>query len=320
MPRLLLVSFFLLFAAPPPADTGYQKHPLSSRDPEPLLVRGQGLEISRSEYQDYLLARFGRSFTEDMVFDLCLARAVKAAKLAPGALDQSMEEARDTLKRYGGDLPAWNQEDRRVQICNQELTRLRLEALIRAERKPSPKQLRELFDEVYGVDGQKVKVRHIFVSWNESERRLREAGGERRPNRQEIREHALQRIRQFKTQLQQGKSFYALLKKSDDLRTKTLLQNPLRRQLAGLIEGYNYQRFGRAFAKAVRALKKGEFSDVVPSTHGLHLILLVDRKVTRFEDVREQLIQRFADGPILISEVEALRNRLLQDYKVEFLR
>jgi hypothetical protein len=321
LPRTLLLT--ALFAAllgaqagPAQAET-LPRHPLSAQPPSTPVLRMQGGSLSLEGYKDYLLARFGRSFAEDYAFDACLERATREKGLAPDAPRLAGEHADDTLREYGGQLPAWQLEDRRVRILAEELRRLRAEALVRAEREPSKEDLRALFDETYGVDGQRVKIRHILVSWNGSEQRLRGPDRDKRPNRQQIREHALARARELRKKLDEGRSFYSLLKESDDPITRSLVNNPLRRQYAGLIEDYNYQRYGQEFADAVRALKKGEISAPVLSSHGLHLILLVDREVTRYEDVAEEIERRFQQRPLLFSEVEALRKKLFERYQIQ---
>lgn len=304
----------------------FQSHPLALREnPTPLIrLNSPGseaapLEIGLTTYEHYLLARFGRSFAEDLALDLCLERACAAEQLAPDAVEEAQRSATEILQRFGGELPERERADRRVRIVNEEIRRLRTQALVRAHRRATDEQLRALFDEVHGVDGQKVKVRHLLVSWNGSEQRLREAQKDGRPpNRQEIRDHALARAQALRQQIEGGRSFYALLDQSDDPSTQTLLQNPLRRQLAGLIEDYNYQRYGAAFAEAVRALEPGEVSQPVLSSHGLHLILLVSREVTRFEDVREALRARFQEAPLRYEEVEELRKELFTRFGVEF--
>ena len=61
-------------------------------------------------------------------------------------------------------------------------------------------------------------------------------------------------------------------------------------------------------------LKVGEVSLPVASSVGYHLVQLLDRKITKLEDVEEQLRQELARGSAKPAAVSALRRALFEKH------
>lgn len=286
---------------------------LAGQKPETrTLARAKGLTVTTGAYLRYLGARFGRSFLEDLVFAHLVAAECRAQGLARSATALAKAQALRQLEKSGrrdrsGDLVA--------RLANEILLRHRVDALVRAGRDPTDADLRRLFDDRYGVDGERVRLRHVLVGFPATKRRLA-AAGRRDPAPQEVALAAAERAARLRQKIAAGAAFDSLLGFSDDPTTQSLLQHPNHAVHAGFLEGYNYQRYGVPFATAVRRLGEGEISDPIRTTHGYHLIQLVERRTTRYEDVREELVQRFRARPADAAEERKLRRQLFAKYEV----
>ena len=124
------------------------------------------------------------------------------------------------------------------------------------------------------------------------------------------------RAEDLKSRLASGEPWPKVLLESDDRTTRALLRDPARRDEAGLLDGYNYRRYGPGLASVVRSLAVGVVSDPVKTDMGYHIVQVISRKVTRLEDVvgalRKELRARAA-SPV---EAEVLRKRLFAEHEV----
>lgn len=306
---------------------------------DPVLARaGRGLTVTRTEYLEYLFAVFGRSRLEELLLDRAMERELRRTDLT--GIDPEVRagladpEARTELalreiiaSDYGGDAQAYaaalrrqgrSPAEARRALRLQVLREDRITALVQARRTADERALRRLFDRVHGVDGLRVRVRHLFVSFHAERQRLA-ARGEPRPI-PEVRVEAAARARaeRLAAAYRAGESFEELVARgSDDPLARQLARDPARRKEAGEIPGYNFQAFGSAFAAAVRAMRPGEVRGPVRSSHGYHLIQLVTAVRTRFEDVREELRRRLRREPATLAERRRLREWLIREYGID---
>lgn len=205
------------------------------------------------------------------------------------------------------------QSDLRQKFITEALRELRVNALVGADRAKDPKALKTLFDHRHGVDGQRVQVRQILVSYSATRDRLLAAGES--TDDAAVRAAARKRAQGLHEELLAGRKLESLLDESDDRLTRRLLRDPKRREKAGFLAGYNYTRYGSGIANVVRGLKVGEVSGPVESSTGYHLVQVVERRITRFEDVRARLQQEVARAPATPAEVLALRKALFEKYR-----
>ncbi|GEM_PF-3187796 len=304
----LIFLFLPIFLAPWPA------HPLQSRgDP---IGSFEGKSRSLKEYKSYLLAKSGRSEQVAFFFDLCLAKACDEKKLVPDALFEAQKKAKKELQDRGEPLDPKLREDLMTRFTLLFLHGIRLNALAPTMRKVTDEALHQVFDRVYGVDGLRARVRHVLVSFIGTRELLRKKLG-REPTTKELQRESKARIDAVEKQLKKVGDFGRILHFSDDPSTQTLLQDPRYKKQAGEIPDYNFQRFGIRFAEAVRNLKIGEVSRPVRSSHGWHLIQLLDLRKTRFEDVREDCKERFLHAAPDGFEERRIRQRLFERYKVQ---
>jgi parvulin-like peptidyl-prolyl isomerase len=297
-----------------------------------VLAEGSGVRITEREYKDYLYQVFARARLEEMVLDRLLEKEAAALGLA---VDQARIEAdakaalaHVLAEEYRGDEAAmrrgfaaqgYRPEDR---LAAERFARRRSwlsQEILRKTRTVSDERLHARFDELYGVDGQKVEVRHLFVSFGTVREGLLKAG--RRLEdipAAEVEKAALARIEPLQEQLRQGRDFAELVREhSDEAEARALAADARTRDRAGRIEGYNYQHFGSELAVAVRALQPGQVSAPVKSLSGWHLIKLDSRVVTKLADVAEQVKAAVLADPPSLAEGYGLRARLLAKYPVE---
>lgn len=275
---------------------------------------GSALTLELEDYKRFLVARADRAFLDEFVFARLIAHECRARRLARTA---PMMARANSLRHFR--LQKVRDPDGRHQraMANAELLRMRVDALVRATRTVQDRDLRLAFDEQYGLGGVRVAVRQVFVSMIASERRLRAAGATA-PSEAEIDAAARKRCAQLHDALALADvSFADVVRQTDDPATKTLLADPrASKTRAGVIEGYDYQRYGPEFAKAVRSLAVGATSKPVRTSHGYHIIEVMQRTRTRFEDVAATLRKRLASAPAGPRETQELRTRLFKKYAI----
>ncbi len=249
---------------------------------------------------------------EDHLFDVLLARECRVRGLARSAPLLARGMATQRLHETGRDLSK-NNDDLRRKFIAEALRELRIDALVSADRTRDPKAVKALFDHRYGVGGVRVSVRQILVSFAATKDRLATAGEP--ADDTATRAAARKRAQELRMEIQAGRDFASLLAKSDDRITRRLLRDPARSASAGFLKGYNYTRYGENFASVVRGMGVGEVSAPVESNVGFHLVHLVDREITRFEDVEARLRQEVGRRRATPPEVLALRKALFGKYR-----
>ena len=280
------------------------------------LVDGR-IPITLEEYRAHLLARSGRRPLNELVYQRILSQRAAEAGLqidpeqVAAAVEASWSQLLDL--RHGGNEEALAAElwtagfrvEEHLQNLRSDARRDALEdALCRSERVLDEPALRARFDLEYGVDGEKVELRHLLISKSKVRAELI-AGG--RPVAEltdaVLDEAMLARAEGLLTQLQDGADFEAL--------AKTSSHDSSVRSNGGRIPGYNYARYGAPMAAAVRTAQVGVPTGPVVTAAGVHLILVETRTVTAFEDVSEDLRARLAAEPASWEERSRLRAELL---------
>lgn len=280
------------------------------------LVDGS-IAITLEEYRAHLLARSGRRPLNELVYKRVLAQRAAEAGLQidpqeiAEAVDASWSQLRDL--RHGGDEAALAAElwtagfriDEHLQNLREDARRDALEnALCRHRRVLDEPTLRARFDLEYGVDGEKVELRHLLISKSKVRAELI-AGG--RPANEltdaVLDEAMLTRAEALLTQLDDGAEFEAL--------AKTHSHDASVRSNGGRIPGYNYARYGAPMAAAVRTAQVGAPTGPVVTAAGVHLILVESRTVTAFEEVARTLREQMSAEPASWEERSRLRAELL---------
>lgn len=269
-----------------------------------------GLDLQ--DYQRYLVARADRGLLADFAFVRLVAEECRRAGLARTAPQIARASALRRAKDFGSS-PAGQARMRAFQQA--ELERLRVDALVRKDRRVEERDLRLLFDTRYGLGGVRVEVQHILVSFVSTERRLQEAG--ETPTREVVEARSLEDATAIRRAILEARSLAALAHRSDDPTTVMRLQDPRTKARAAIIEGYDYQRFGPDFAACVRALEPGRISDVLRTSHGYHVLEVTKRTVTDYRDVEASLRADLATAPASPREVQELEQRLFARHGID---
>ena len=278
------------------------------------LAEFKGGTVDTATYLRYLAARLSKRYLEDLAFDLLLAReceALKIARSAPAlARPLAVQRKLDSRRRLDGEA-----EGRlSCKFANEALRQSRLDALSRYHRGRDAEAIRARFDHRYGVGGQRVRVRQILVSFTATRKRLAASG--KAENEKAVVAEAKARAERIHGRIMTGASISSLLDQSDDRTTRRLLAGSESRDKAGFLDGYNYDRYGAAFADAVRSLKVSDVSVPIRTEQGYHLIELEAREVTRFEDVEALVRKEVMTGPAKPAEIAILRSGLFKKYEL----
>ncbi len=145
-------------------------------------------------------------------------------------------------------------------------------------------------------------LRHILVS-----KRVRTSEGPVRSDSE-----ARARAAQILGELEGGLDFVQAVKQySDDTFTK---------RNEGRIVHYRKEFYGDEFHQAVNSLVAEQpRSGVVASPRGYHLVELIERRATKFEDVKVELEAFFKTRPPTVEEKHALTARLREKAEIEGL-
>lgn len=311
-------------SAPQTAAPAAQVRPDDEPLPDFLAARvGGTLAISLDEYRDFLLARNGRRPLNELIYRrLVDQRAAEAGiTVSPEEVEAAVQSSWSQLLdlRHGGDEQAlaaelWNAGFR----SEEHLANVRLEArrdllenaLCQRDRVLDEAVLRERFNLEYGVDGERVEVRHLLISKSKLRAELISLGRDPASLTDVVLDEAmLDRAQSLMEELEEGADFEVLAKVHSH-------DNSVRSN-GGRIPGYNYARYGAPMAAAVRTAQVGKATGPVVTTAGVHLILVDSRTVTAFEDVVEGLRTGMAAEPASWEERSLLRSEMLGSTAIE---
>lgn len=325
--RVVLLLTGLLFTPLPSQERGgYGRldgsgaffFPPFAADPDHVLLETSAGPVETSTYLRYLAAHEDTRHLEELAFDFVLARECESRRLLRSAPVLARGLATRRLHDSGRRTDDGGDSELRRKFANEALRQLRIEAIVRANRKIDEVELRALFERRYGVGGIRAELRQVLVSFAATRRRLARAG--RAADPAAVREAARTRATELHGRLGASVAFAQLLGESDDRGTRQQLKDPVRAAAAGLVSGYDQQRYGSSFTTAVQLLAIGEISPPVETTAGFHVVKLISRQATRFEDVADALRRQMSPGRVSPAEVSALRATLLEKYRVRVNR
>ena len=286
-------------------------YPQWVNQPDTALGKTSAGPIASATYLRYLAGRLGTRYLEDLAFEIALEQECAALGLARSAplLARSMAARRfhESGRRQVADPDGSLQR----KFANESLQRLRVDALVGAKRMADSAALQRLFDRRYGVGGHRVQVRQVLVSLEATRRRLE---SKNQPAGQaEVLAAARARARALH-QRAKADGIATVMGNTDERVARRMLRDPKRSAAAGVLEGYNYVRYGEVFAEQVRALEVSGLSAPLLSETGFHIVELLSRKTTRLADVEAALRAELSRGPAKPADVQALRKELLVKY------
>lgn len=253
-----------------------------------------GEAISQADYEKYLYQSFGKRPLSQLVDQRLVIAAASTYGIAPTAEAQQAifeervlqahqgrsEEQFLISLRDGGLSKEMFEKNLRLEIL-QELT---LNELVRQTRVPSDIKIQKAFEAKHGVDGVKVSVRHILIMPHFLRAEMIKGGADARSLDQgELKLKAKYMAMQCHERLVAGEDFISMVQEysHDQVSLRT----------DGMLPSYRPGLYGAAFTNAVATLKSGEYSEVIESGAGYHVVKMESRVVTKLEDVRVSLTE-----------------------------
>ena len=283
--------------------------------PAGVIIKSTAGSIDSSTYLRYLAARLGTRYLDDLAYDFLLGHECRTRGLARGASRLARGLAAQRFMGSGRKADADRTAEMRRKFAIESLRKMRIDALVRADRKVTDGELRELFHRRYGVNGERVSMRHVLVSFAATRRRLEAAGAG--AGDQAVEAAAMKRAEQLLARLKTGTRFEGLLPGSDDRTTRSQLADPSQAAEAGLLTGYVHPRYGKGIGDAARDLDVGQVSPLVRGRLGVHLVRLQSRKMTKLKAVAEALRRELRAERVSTSEALTLKRKLFEKYEYQ---
>lgn len=305
----------------------------SGEDPElppGVLAVVNGREITIDEYVGYLLASIGKSRLDEYVNRLLLDEEARqlAVSVTPQEVEAAVEERiRRIIKslylgkreEYLADLEKRHTdlEGEKVRLRQEVYYDMLMNRVVLGTREVTEEAVRRQFEKIYGEGGVQYVLRHILISTRSpragpGEAEAGSGGGTRGRIIRRSPGEARERAEKILQEIRGGLEFTQAVKQySDDAFTKAN---------QGRIPNYRKGSFGDSFHAAVEELTpESPVSGVVESPRGYHIIQLVEKRTTRFEDVKDDVEEVVRNLPPSAEERQSLLVRLRKEAKIEGL-
>ena len=175
----------------------------------------------------------------------------------------------------------------------------------------TPEVLEREFERVYGAGGVQLVLRHVLIA-----KGVIQGGAGKRIVRSDA--EAKARAESVLRELRDGLAFEQAVRQYSD--------DPYTASAGGRLLDYRADgpggrgSFGPAFDGAVRRLSLEQpLSGTVSSSRGFHIVELLERKVTKFADVKDALEKDVREKAATLEEKHALYDRLRKAAKIEGL-
>ena len=284
--------------------------------PPGSVAQVNGRLITLDAYKDYLFAVTGLRPLNDMISTMLLEE--EALKYDVTVTDVEIEEklrshmADYREKRHKGDQVSLDRE-LAAQGFDEAgyMAKLRIEfrrdllqeRLVLLTRVVTDEQKERFFERRYGIGGEKVVVRHCWVSPNRLvNEAVRSGTPAREVDRAAMEIQAEKTIRESRSRIMGGEDFAAVVQQqSHDLAT---------RDKGGVIPDYNYMHYGDVFAGQVRSLETGTVSEPFKTPAGWHVVRVDSRTTTTLEDVVDEIVEELLAQPPSWQEKSSLIQHL----------
>lgn len=256
--------------------------------PEGVLAVVDGKSVTLEEYKDYLWRINGAMRLNDYIDSLLVSK--KAAELGIAATDDEVRQKveddvqrqveglfRNDMERWRTALAdrGWTVEDYKAQQAVAMRHELLLTACILKARTVTEEKIKARFERDYGVGGVNYELRHILISTRSS----------RSPAAADpdFEAKARSKAERILRELRDGADFEEMVSLYTD--------ESFSKKRGGRITQYRPNLYGsEEFDAAVQSLTEpGQISGIVKSQRGFHIIQLVARTVTAYEDVKEDI-------------------------------
>ena len=240
-----------------------------------IVVVIDGREITREAYEDVLYTAFAENHLEAFIEDELVNAQAKKMGVQPDkdAIDKEVQKSVDTLlkTRFGGSedalrraliernmsLEGWK-KDLRAKARRTNL----IDLMIKKTRDGDSPSVLKKFEQKYGEDGKKYRVRHILISSKVINTRFYPKS-QYETEKAQIEADLKEQGKKLLTQLNSGADFEALAKANSDDFTAS--------RGGSLGEAWK-GRFGTEFDSTVNRLAIGQTSGLVKGRRGFHII------------------------------------------------
>ncbi|HVR75997.1 MAG TPA: peptidylprolyl isomerase [Planctomycetota bacterium] len=297
--------------------------------PPGVLARVDGRDITLDEYASYLLASLGKSKLSEFIDRLLVEEEAKRLGISVTSeqVESLVEERLDrTLKGlYQGNRDKFLEslarrrttlEDHRARLRQDLYYETLWSEVVLKTRQVTEADIRRHFERAYGEGGVQYVLRHILISTRVPAPGARAEGEAPAEGRTVIegrtRAEARGKADRVLKEIQAGTDFVQAVKLySEDAFTK---------QNDGRIPNYRKGFYGENFHKAVLELSPDQkVSGVVESPSGFHIIQLIEKQVTKLEDIRAEVEKAVKDQPPTVRDRHDLVERLRAKARVEGL-
>jgi hypothetical protein len=317
--------------ASPAETTGSAESPEGEPElPPGVLAIVNGREVTIDEYVGYLLASIGKSRLDEYVNRLLLDEEARqlAVSVTPQEVEAAVEERiRRIIKslylgkrdEYLADLEKRHTdlEGEKVRLRQEVYYDMLMNRVVFATREVTEDAVRRQFERIYGEGGVQYVLRHLLISTRGAQAGApeRDSGSGSGSRGRIIRRspgEARERAEKILEEIRSGLEFTQAVKQySDDAFTKAN---------QGRIPNYRKGFFGDSFHAAVQDLTpESPLSGVVESPRGYHIIQLVEKRTTRFEDVKDDVEEVVKNLPPSAEERQTLLERLRKEAKIQGL-
>ena len=290
--------------------------------PEGVVARLGDQDITLQQYKDELFRIYGYGALSEFLYRRLLGKEalrlgieVTAEQLELGwqkewtamlARSRGIElDVRNNLKALGYTVEQYKDQF----LVGMHATLLE-DQIIQTLRVPTEEQLRARFDLVYGLNGERVVLRHLMLNRSRTKTALRAVGT---PNELMTNDHLDAEIARRAAEL------LALAQGSEDFETlcRANSHDISVAQNGGVIPNYNFKHYGSDIADAVHAATVGEVFGPIQAPAATHLLKVESRVITEFAAVKEALIAELMADPPSNIERAALKDRLTSETTIE---
>ena len=300
----------------PPTEPATRKPPVDKATvplPPGVLARVDGEEITVDQYRDFLYREFHLDRFLNLVDRILIEK--KAGELGVVVTDEEIRDAADRDIQSGiervhkGDRASYEAslarrlrtiDSHRAVLMWRHRTKALVDRCVMKLRKITEQDVRAKFLEVYGPGGVHVQVRHLLL------RKKRTAAGNPGSGRDLMAE-----AQAIMDELEKDPGRFVELVKAHS-------EDPMTRRNDGFVPNYRSTLFGAAFHEVLTGLQaEGEIGGPVESDYGVHIMQLVKRTVTRFEEVSDEIRAELKRRRPTPKEKGLLFKRLRTDAKIE---
>lgn len=240
---------------------------------EALQINGRA--ISLEDYKQALYERYGSIYLETYIEDQLLEEQARKAgvQLSQAEVDKMVQQEIDRLQtsRFGGSetamrtalrengttLEAW-----RVELAARNRRKLLLDALVQHARTADSPAVKRKFEQQYGEEGLKIRLRHVLVSDKVLNTRFYDRA-EFEKDLPQVHKDYQALGQELLKKLEGGADFAKLAQEHSDDFTASR---------GGALGGSWKSRFGDAFDKAVDQLQPGQTSGLIQGSRGYHIL------------------------------------------------